>query len=198
MGESYPRRNQARGLWKINDITKNIKEEGTYPSGATRGLVAGGGTPTVQSTIDFITIETAGNAADFGDLTIARTYGAIGQAGSFTRAVFAGGVTPTYRSTIDYVNFSTTGNAAFFGDSTTDAGYMAANSNNVRAVFGPRRTNGSGDKTIDFVTIATLGNATDFGDSTANRRSLPGASNNTRGLIIGGEESSSVNKIAFI
>ena len=74
---------------------------------------------------------------------------------------------------------------------------MAANSNNVRAVFGPRRTNGSGDKTIDFVTIATLGNATDFGDST-NRRSLPGASNNTRGLIIGGEESSSVNKIEFI
>ena len=50
---------------------------------------------------------------DFGDLTIARTYGAIGQASSFTRAIFAGGVTPTYRSTIDYVNFSTTGNAAF-------------------------------------------------------------------------------------
>jgi hypothetical protein len=75
---------------------------------------------------------------------------------------------------------------------------MAANSNNVRAVFGPRRTNGSADKTIDFITIATLGNATDFGDATANRRSLPGASNNTRGLIIGGEESSSVNKIEFI
>ena len=68
MGESYPRRNQARGLWNIKTITNNIIEEGTYPSGATRGLVAGGSTPTVQSTIDFITIETAGNAADFGDL----------------------------------------------------------------------------------------------------------------------------------
>ena len=156
MSESYPRRDQARGIWKINDITKNIKDDGTYPSGATRGLVAGGGTPTVQFTIDFITIENAGNAADFGDLSVARTYGAIGQAGSFTRAIFAGGVTPTYRSTIDYINFSTTGNAAFFGDSTTDAGYMAANSNDVRAVFGPRRTNGSADKTIDFITIATF------------------------------------------
>ena len=31
MGESYPRPDQARGLWKINDITKNIIEEGTYP-----------------------------------------------------------------------------------------------------------------------------------------------------------------------
>ena len=94
MGESYPRRDQARGLWKINDITKNIIEEGTYPSGATRGVVAGGATPSKVNTIDFITIETAGNAADFGDLTQARTYGAIGQAGSFTRAIFAGGVTP--------------------------------------------------------------------------------------------------------
>ena len=60
----------------------------------------------------------------------------LGQASSFTRVIFAGGVTPTYRSTIDYVNFSTTGNAAFFGDLQV-AGYMAANSNDVRAVFGP-------------------------------------------------------------
>ena len=35
MGESYPRRNQARGLWNIKTITNNIIEEGTYPSGAT-------------------------------------------------------------------------------------------------------------------------------------------------------------------
>ena len=44
MSESYPRRNQASGLWKINDITKNIKEDGTYPqlSLGDRMLVAGG------------------------------------------------------------------------------------------------------------------------------------------------------------
>ena len=38
MAESYPRRNQARGLWKINDINKNIKELGTFPKGNKRDL----------------------------------------------------------------------------------------------------------------------------------------------------------------
>ena len=47
MANSYPRRDQARGIWKINDITKNIKEDGTYPSGATRGVISGGNTPSV-------------------------------------------------------------------------------------------------------------------------------------------------------
>ena len=42
MANSYPRRDQARGLWKINDITKNIKDEGTYPNGSTRALFHGG------------------------------------------------------------------------------------------------------------------------------------------------------------
>ncbi len=44
MSESYPRRDQARGIWKINDITKNIKEDGTYPQlgGGTIGIFTGG------------------------------------------------------------------------------------------------------------------------------------------------------------
>ena len=46
MAESYPRRNQARGLWKINDITKNIKNEGTYPQAySNKGFFGGGGSP---------------------------------------------------------------------------------------------------------------------------------------------------------
>ena len=44
MSESYPRRDQARGIWKINSITKNIKEVGTYPQlgGGTIGIFTGG------------------------------------------------------------------------------------------------------------------------------------------------------------
>ena len=95
MAASSPRRDQARGIWKIGDITKNIKEEGTYPSGATRGVVCGGTTPSKEVTMSFITIETTGNAADFGDLTVAKTYRAMGQVSSFTRGVIAGGVTPS-------------------------------------------------------------------------------------------------------
>ena len=198
MAESYPRRNQARGLWKINDITKNITEEGTYPSGATRGVVCGGATPTKVSTIDFINIETTGNAADFGDLSTAKTYPAMGQVSSFTRGVVAGGSTPSYIDTIEYVQILSTGNAADFGNLTNSAGFMAGNSNNIRCVFGPRRLSPGASNVLDFITTATLGNATDFGDATANRRNLPGASNNTRGLIFGGEEGSTVNKIEFL
>ena len=57
MSNSYPRRDQATGIWKINQITKNIKDQGTYPSGATRGVVCGGSTPSKSDVTDFINIE---------------------------------------------------------------------------------------------------------------------------------------------
>ena len=53
MGESYPRRDQARGLWKINDITKNIKEEGTYPLVQLEVFLQVVASPTVQSGFRF-------------------------------------------------------------------------------------------------------------------------------------------------
>ena len=41
MGTSYPNRTNARGIWKLSDITRNTIEEGTYPQQATssRGLI---------------------------------------------------------------------------------------------------------------------------------------------------------------
>ena len=76
MGESYPRRDQARGLWKINDITKNIKEEGTYPQASSQNtaIYSGGTTGSSVVTMDTFQINTAGNAVDFGDLVTARGY----------------------------------------------------------------------------------------------------------------------------
>ena len=199
MANSYPRRDQARGIWKINDITKNIKEDGTYPSGATRAVFSGGETPSIVNTMDFVTIETTGNATDFGDLVSAVSVPANGATSSFVRGIVAGGQ-PSYVTKIDYFHFASLGNCADFGDLTVGGAHMAGMSNNIRAVFGPRRKSGDGpDPTLDFITIATLGNATDFGDTTAARRNGPGASNNTRGLILGGEEApGAVNKIEFI
>ena len=76
MGTSYPDRTNARGIWKINDITKNIKSDGTYPhsnTGAVRAIwMVIGGAPGVQTTIDYFQTSTAGNAVDFGDLSVAR------------------------------------------------------------------------------------------------------------------------------
>mgnify|MGYP001201381635 CR=1 FL=1 len=41
---------------------------------STRGLIAGGQTPTKLNSIEYITIATTGNATDFGDLTVARRF----------------------------------------------------------------------------------------------------------------------------
>ena len=40
----------------------------------TRGLCGGGQTPTKINVIEFVTIATTGNAADFGDLTVSRRF----------------------------------------------------------------------------------------------------------------------------
>ena len=38
-------------------------------SNSTRAVIAGRGTPSASKTIDFVTIQTTGNASDFGDLS---------------------------------------------------------------------------------------------------------------------------------
>ena len=82
---------------------------------STRGIFAGGYTPTFKNIIDFITIASEGNATDFGDLTTATR--ACQNATSSTRCVIAGGVTPSDEvNTIEFITISSTGNASDFGD----------------------------------------------------------------------------------
>jgi hypothetical protein len=89
-------------------------------SNATRGLFAGGddslaGGPGVSNVIQYITIATTGNAIDFGDLTVKRSFAAA--AASSTRATFAGGYDGAGNSNVvDYVTIASTGNATDFGD----------------------------------------------------------------------------------
>ena len=110
MSESYPRRDQARGIWKINDITKNIKGDGTYPQAAGQlALFMGGQSPSLQNTIDFINMVAPGDATDFGDLTQATSGGSA--MGSFTRGVFAGGNNPGITNVMSYVTIVSAGNA---------------------------------------------------------------------------------------
>ena len=53
MATSYPDRTNARGIWKLSDITENIKTEGTWPditgASGTRALWAGGSVPAFTS-----------------------------------------------------------------------------------------------------------------------------------------------------
>ena len=56
MATSYPDRTNARGIWRLSDITRNIKTEGTYPRGSTTGLAAGGISPGYQAGMDTFTV----------------------------------------------------------------------------------------------------------------------------------------------
>ena len=160
MSDSYPRRDQARGLWKINDITKNIKEDGTYPqlSLGDRMLIAGGNSGGAINVIQFVDISTTGDSVDFGDLTL--SVQELAAASSSTRFISGGGATPSLTNTINYVNPHTTGNASDFGDLTTSRQQVTAAGNSTIGVFSGGRTP-SATNIIDFVTYTTLGNSTD-------------------------------------
>ena len=78
---------------------------------ATRGIFAGG---YLHNRIQFITMATAGNAIDFGDLS--QNVNNPKAASSKTRGLIIGGTTPSGVNTIESVQIATTGNAADFGD----------------------------------------------------------------------------------
>ena len=63
--------------------------------------------------IEFIQIQTLGNATDFGE-TSTSVDGRGGGCASATRALFGGGADPAV--SIEYIEISTQGNAVDFGD----------------------------------------------------------------------------------
>ena len=163
-------------------------------NGGTRGIFTGGygSSPYPNmNTIDYITIETAGNAADFGDMTVGRSAKTGGN--SRTRGIIQGGrFSPSSDgyNTIDYITFSTTGNAQDFGDLTVRNPAMQGVSNQTRGIFAggynqdPSKTHVN---TMDYITIASIGNALDFGDLPVGDRVYGySASSTTRGFWAGG------------
>ena len=82
--------------------------------------------------MDYVTIDSTGNATDFGDLTetAAPDQAAVS---SSTRGLRMGGRTPSYVMS-DCVTIASTGNATDFGDLTETVGKSAALSSNTIAV----------------------------------------------------------------
>ena len=162
-----------------------------------KGVFGGGYNPSdsVVNIMDYITIDTTGNATDFGDLSVARKN--LAGVSIATRGVFGGG--GGYSNVMDYITIGTTGNATDFGDLSSPTGYLAGVSSGTRGVFGSGST-GSLTNAMDYITIATTGNATDFGDLTVARSYLAGVSSTTRGVFGGGYYSGgdSVNIMDYI
>ena len=133
--------------------------------------------------IDFFTMNTLGDAQDFGNLTGAHY--SMGVVCDGTRVVTAGGRTPSFTQDIDFFTISSQGNAADSGFDLNNTENPNALSDSVRGVFAI--TSGSAYKNaIDYITIQSLGDAKDFGDLTDIRGYGAALASTTRGCFIGG------------
>ena len=139
----------------------------------TRGIFSGGNatpsSPYNTNVIQFVTMASAGDATDFGDLTVNARDAAGGTASSNTRGlILIGNSAPNNNlNTVDFVTMASAGNASDFGDLFTGRYSVSSCSNSNRAVFlGGRTTSPSVvyQNAMEFVTISTTGNTSDFGD----------------------------------
>ena len=137
-----------------------------------------------DASIDYVTISTTGNAADFGDCSTVIWNTRGGNCGNAIRGLICGGGDPLPTNIIQFVTISTLGDTVDFGDRTVAKGQTAHMSSTIRGVFA-----GAGEKdtnVADYVQIMTTGNAVDFGDLSANGSSgygwAAGATNGHGGL----------------
>jgi len=165
-------------------------------TGGTRAVIAGGyETPGAGdlSSIEYVNIDSTGNATTFGNLTSTRRGAA--PMSSRTRAVFAGG----YTTSINYVTISSTGAGANFGSLAISRQHIAGLSNSTRGIVagGYVPSPGGGTDEIEYITIASEGTPVDFGSLSSNTYFSGGCGSSTRGLIAA-NTSLNVNTIEFI
>ena len=165
-----------------------------------RGVSCGGASPGASpyarvNTMEYVTIATAGNSVDFGDLT--SVCGAPGCCASTTRGLIGGGNNPV-NDRIEVITIASAGNSTDTGNLTQARTSMASFSNQVRGIWAggstPTQVN-----TIDFVSISSNGDASDFGDIISHTIDyIGGGANPTRGYVAGGNTPSKINNIQFI
>ena len=148
----------------------------------TRGVFGGGDTPGAKvNLIQYVTISTLGNAADFGDL-VTDNYGGGGCSNAVRGLRGGGAVVPSTAATsIEYITIATLGNALDFGDMATTAWYTSACASPTRGVWGGG-ANPSRHNVIQYVQIMSTGNAIDFGDILDTTYELGALSNGNGGL----------------
>ena len=179
--------------------------DGTY--GLTMGGYGDEGSGNTDlNNIEYVTIATAGNGTDFGNLIDSSGRGGASTANDTRGIRFAG--QGSANDTIQYMTIATPGNATDFGDLTHPREYTSGFADATRACCAGGdsdsggNTNSYNTNVIDYVTIANTGNATDFGNLTNSKRRVSGTSNFTRGVVFGGTTqtgtSHQVNNIDFV
>tara|TARA_R100000900_G_scaffold65372_1_gene52057 strand:- start:704 stop:2203 length:1500 start_codon:yes stop_codon:yes gene_type:complete len=157
-----------------------------FPTSGLYAVFGGGYIGSNNNTIDYITIQTTGNATDFGDMnTSRRGYGACA---SMTRGLFAGGYSSDYLTNIEYITIATPSNGTSFGDMGDNRTFGATGTGSeTRGLF----AGGESPYTnrIAYVTIASTGNSTDFGDLTQTGKGGGSTSDGTTAVFMGRENS---------
>ena len=179
---------------------------GSNAGTGTRGMALGGyygSSPNYTATMDFFTIETLGNAQDFGDLLSNKT-GVGGNADS-TRGVITGGhpSSSPYPATneMQFITISSLGGGTDFGNLNTSMVGHYSGGDKTRAIVGASESGNS--NVIEYYTIQSLGDSIDFGDRASGQYKYATGSvaSSTRGLIMGGYDvptAGTVNNIDFL
>ena len=163
----------------------------------TSGSLGGDGT---GKNMEYITIASTGNAANFGDMATLHLLNSA--CSDNTRGVSQGGQSAgsTAVNVMEYFTIATTGDATDFGNLTVARARTSSVQSTTRGVCSNGRdfTGPSVVNTIDYITIQSTGNATDFGDSTLTRDYVSGTSSNIRGLTAGGYSPDLTNVIDYV
>lgn len=187
------------GVWSLPAVYQAVASLNWPGSLPTRGLFGGGEISGVTNAISYITLETTGNATDFGDLTVARRN--LGALSSSTRGVWGGGNNGSSNvNVMDYITISSTGNAVDFGDTVELTRYISGSSNSTRGIWAGGVSSGNGNRnTIEYITIASTGNALDFGDLPITTSGGYGAlASPTRAVFAGPDEKANEKKIYYV
>ena len=155
-------------------------------TGGTRGLWGGGG-PSPTTRIDFVNVDSTGDAIDFGDMLGNRHY--MRGYGNRTRGLWGHNVESS--SEISFVTISSTGNAQDFGDMLQAVRHTCGVQSPTRGILPGGWSNqpSQGNTSIiQYLTTSTTGNSVDFGDVSISEslRGHAAGSNGVRGVYGGG------------
>jgi len=161
-------------IYDGNQWTRVLATSPELQTGGTRGMFAGFFNDSdANLTVDYVQINTTGNAIDFGDMiSPVQFYG--GANSSRIHSYYFGGQGPSSPNNVNsnqiqYWTISSTGNGTDYGDLTTAVTYQPAGaSNSIRGLSaGGGYTGGANTNIIEYFALSTSGAGKDFGDLTA-------------------------------
>ena len=184
----------------FGDLVSARSNVGVFAS-STRGIAAGGETPSVVDSIDQVTIASKGDAVDFGGtLTDARRRLSEQCNSNETRGMICGGYDGSNQlNLVDYITISSGGNAVDFGGDLTATSVYGGNVvTPIRMVIGGGNTT-TRVSTMQYVNFTSTGtNFQNFGDLTQDVQAMGAASNAVRGIWAGGQTPSVTGVIEYM